>query len=973
MKSTVTRPEKFKIQNSKCKVILIGYGNTLRGDDGAGQRVAATVAEWDLPNVRSIAVHQLLPELSESLAATQLAIFVDVYLADTDQGIQVHCLHPNSHLSNHTRQVSNSRPAVGHTADPRSLLALTQAVYGTTPLSWWILIPVVQFEFGEQLSAIAEQGIHNALQQIQQLIGTISDQNITTEVAEEIRVRGTVQGVGFRPSIYRLAIASQLRGEVYNDAQGVLIRVAGQAQSLEQFVTQLQQESPPLAHITEVLRQPIKPYDIPFTQFNITPSLNTLGRTEITADAATCPQCLADVFNPSSRWYRYPFTNCTHCGPRFSIIRAIPYDRHHTSMSSFTLCSACQQDYDNMENRRFHAQPIACPTCGPKVWLEPSAMSSEQDVISSEQDVIAIASKLLLQGKIIAIKGLGGFHLACDATNETAVQTLRNRKQRIHKPFALMVKDPSAIAPYCTVNAETIQLLESAAAPIVLLPIRNHPTLRPKSAMIAPNVAPGLMTLGGMLPYTPLHHLLLQNIDRPLIMTSGNVSDQPQCIDNQAAREQLSSIANDFLLHDREIVNRLDDSVIRIVNHQTQILRRARGYVPSPIPLSPGFEQAPAILAMGSEMKNTFCLIQSGQAIISQHLGDLEQISTAYQQTLNLYLKLFDHQPEAIAIDLHPDYLSSKLGHELAISNHLHIVPIQHHHAHIAACIAEHQLPLHTPPVLGIALDGLGYGTDGTLWGGEFLLADYCTFQRLGSFQPIAMLGGTQAIRQPWRNTYAHLTTALGWHEVQSNYPDLELFAFLDQHAHPRLEQLLTKRINAPLASSCGRLFDAVAAALNLCPETCSYEGQAAIALESIATDFLANPQAQQTAELHAYPLAMEQDENGLTRLTFRPLWQALLTDLQQGLAKAEIAARFHLGLVQAIVHLTIKLHDQYSFNHVVLTGGVFQNLILQQQVSQRLVRLGFTVLTHHQVPANDGGLSLGQGAIAAARYLAGG
>jgi hydrogenase maturation protein HypF len=973
MKSTVTRPKRFTRQKETSNVLLIGYGNTLRGDDGAGQRVAETVAKWDLPNVRSLAVHQLMPELSESLAATQLAIFVDVYLADTDQGIQVHCLQANPHSSNHALPIRQAKHSMGHTANPRSLLALTQQVYDTTPLSWWILIPAVQFEFGEQLSAIAKQGIHDALQQIQQLIGTIPDQNITTEIAEEIRVRGTVQGVGFRPSIYRLAIASQLRGEVYNDAQGVLIRVAGQAEALDQFVTKLQQESPPLAHITEVLRQRIKPHDIPATQFNIMPSLNTWGRTEITADAATCPQCLADVFNPSSRWYRYPFTNCTHCGPRFSIIRTIPYDRHHTSMSSFTLCSACQQDYDNVTNRRFHAQPIACPTCGPKVWLEPSAMSSDQDVISSEQDVITTISHLLLQGKIIAIKGLGGFHLACDATNEAAVQTLRNRKRRAHKPFALMVKDPSTIAPYCTVNAETIQLLESSAAPIVLLPMRNHPTLCPTSAMIAPNVAPGLTTLGVMLPYTPLHHLLLQNIDRPIIMTSGNISDQLQCIDNQEAREQLGSIADYFLFHDRGIINRLDDSVMHIVNHQPQILRRARGYVPSPIPLPPGFEQAPVILAMGSEVKNTFCLIQSGQAIISQHLGDLEQISTAYEQTLNLYLKLFDHQPEAIAIDLHPDYLSSKLGHELAIANHLRTVPIQHHHAHIAACMAEHQLPLHTPPVLGIALDGLGYGADGTLWGGEFLLADYRTFQRLGSFQPIAMLGGSQAIRQPWRNTYAHLTTTLGWNEFQSNYPDLELFAFLDQHSHTALEQLLAKRINSPLASSCGRLFDAVAAALHLCPETCSYEGQGAIALESIATDFLAAPQGQQNADLHAYPFAIEQDQDGLTRLTFRPLWQALLADLQQGLAKAEIAARFHLGLVQAIVHLTIKLHDQYSFNRVVLTGGVFQNVILQEQVSQRLTQLGFTVLTHHKVPANDGGLSLGQGAIAAARYLAGG
>jgi hydrogenase maturation protein HypF len=967
MKSTVTRPEKFKVQSSKCKVILIGYGNTLRGDDGAGQRVAETVAEWNLPNVRSLAVHQLMPELSESLAAAQLAIFVDVYIADAEQDIQVHCLQANSHPSNNALQIPNPKHSMGHTADPLSLLALTQQVYATAPLSWWILIPAVQFEFGEQLSTVAEQGIQDALQHIQQLIRTIPDQvHMTVEVAEEIRVRGTVQGVGFRPTIYRLAIAAQLRGEVYNDAQGVLIRVAGKAESLEQFVKKLQPESPPLAHVTEILRQRINPHDIPFSQFTITPSLSTFGSTEITPDAATCPECLADIFDPVSRWYRYPFTNCTHCGPRLSIIQQIPYDRHHTSMAAFIPCSACQQEYDDVTNRRFHAQPIACPTCGPKIWLEPET----KDV---EHDAIATASALLLQGNIIAIKGLGGFHLTCDATNETAVQTLRNRKRRDHKPFALMVRDLAVIAPYCTLSSATTQLLESPAAPIVLLPMGNHHTICSRSLMIASNVAPGLTALGVMLPYTPLHHLLLQNIDCPIIFTSGNFSDEPQCIDNQEAREQLSHIADYFLFHNREIINRVDDSVMRVVNHQPQALRRARGYAPVPLFLPPGFEQAPAILAMGSEVKNTFCLIQSGQAILSQHLGDLEHVGTAYQQTLNLYLKLFEHQPQAIALDLHPDYLSTKLGHELAIANTLKTYPIQHHHAHIAACMVENQLPLHASPVLGIALDGLGYGADGTIWGGEFLLADYRTFQRLGSFKPIAMLGGAHAIHQPWRSTYAHLTTALGWNEFQSKYQDLELFAFLDQHPHAVLEQLLAKGVNSPLASSCGRLFDAVAAALGICRETCSYESQGAIALEAMAAEFLASPQGQQTTDLHAYPFAIDQDEDGLTRLEFRPLWQALLHDLQQGLAKPEIAARFHFGLAQAIAHLTIKLHDQHSFNRIVLTGGVFQNVILQQQVSQRLALLGFTVLTHHKVPANDGGLSLGQGAIAAARYLTGG
>jgi hydrogenase maturation protein HypF len=452
------------------------------------------------------------------------------------------------------------------------------------------------------------------------------------------------------------------------------------------------------------------------------------------------------------------------------------------------------------------------------------------------------------------------------------------------------------------------------------------------------------------------------------VFTSGNLADEPQCIDLPSARAKLGTIADYLLMHDREIVNRLDDSVVQIVERQPQILRRARGYAPTPISLPPGCDRWPSILAMGSELKNTFCLVRSGQAILSPHLGDLESAAPNYERTLNWYLNLFDHHPTAIAVDLHPEYLSTKLGQALAIANDLPIYPIQHHHAHIAACMVENQIPADTTPLLGIALDGLGYGEDGTIWGGEFLLADYRSFQRVAKFPSIAMLGGTQAIYQPWRNTYAHLIATFGWEELRLNYGDLELVSFLTDQPRSLLDRMLTTGINSPLASSAGRLFDAVAAALGICRSHCSYEGQGAITLESMATEFLAAKSGQQSAEKNAYPCPIKRPPGEPLTLGFRPLWQSLLQDLQQGLSQPEIAARFHLGLAHAIVNLTLELRQQYPCDRVALTGGVFQNALLQQQVKQHLSRSGFTVLTHHLVPSNDGGLSLGQGTIAAVR-----
>ncbi|MGI8501160.1 MAG: carbamoyltransferase HypF, partial [Hassallia sp.] len=660
---------------------------------------------------------------------------------------------------------------------------------------------------------------------------------------EEIRVYGTVQGVGFRPTVYRLAKVCGLRGEVFNDGQGVLIRVSGSDESITEFIQRLQEECPPLARINQLTRTPYQG-EFTFNNFVISTSVSNAVKTEIAADAATCPQCQEDIFNPLSRWYRYPFTNCTHCGPRLSIIRAIPYDRNNTSMAAFPMCSECAKEYNDVENRRFHAQPIACHICGPQVTLERADGKPITASMFSMLDDIDAVCTLLQKGEIVAIKGLGGIHLACDATQETAVQKLRDRKKRYHKAFALMARDITVIEEYCTPNAKEKELLESSAAPIVLMQKKGLGTgdwgLGNKEIrgerQIALSVAPGQNTLGFMLPYTPLHHLILKRMNRPIVLTSGNISDEPQCIDNEDARQKLGKIADYFLLHNREIVNRLDDSVVRVVDDKVQTIRRARGYAPAPINLPPGFNNVPHILAMGSELKNTFCLLRDGQAILSQHLGDLENAAAfnAYQDTLNLYFNLFEHKPEIISLDLHPEYLSTKLGKELADANKIKVYNIQHHHAHIAACMAENNIPLDSKPVLGIALDGLGYGEDGTLWGGEFLLADYRQFQRLATFKPVAMIGGKQAIYQPWRNTYAQLLSAFTWQDLKQEYRELEILQFLEKKPLNLLNQLIEKEINSPLASSVGRLFDAVAAAIGICREECSYEGQAAIAMEAL-------------------------------------------------------------------------------------------------------------------------------------------
>jgi len=774
------------------------------------------------------------------------------------------------------------------------------------------------------------------------------------DCAESIRVRGLVQGVGFRPTVWRLAREYGLRGWVGNDGAGVTALLCGAAADISALIDALQRAPPPLARIDAIERLPTEvPADC--EGFHIIESIADAVHTGVAPDAATCPDCLAEIFEPAARRYRYPFANCTHCGPRLSIIEAIPYDRSTTTMRAFGMCAACAAEYRDPADRRFHAQPIACAECGPRVWLEPAQPNA---------DVIDAARVLLLAGGIVAVKALGGFHLACDATDAAAVARLRKAKRRDAKPFALMARDVEVVRRYAVVTDADAAALCSVAAPIVVLETRAFEKTINTPAL--PGTAPGLTSLGFMLPATPLHHLLLRDIDRPLVMTSGNLADEPQCIDNDEAVARLHDIADHFLLHDRDIARRVDDSVVRVMGGAVRVLRRARGYAPAPLALPRGFEAAPPLLAMGGELKSTFALLRDGEAVLSHHMGDLENAPSFldYRRSIEQYRALFAHIPSAIAMDRHPDYLSTKHGRDLAAQVGLPVIEVQHHHAHLAACLAENGVKLDTGPVLGIVLDGLGWGDDGTIWGGEFLHGDYLGFHRLACLKPVAMPGGAQAIREPWRNTYAQIVAALGWRGFVATYGDTDLARYLASKPIAVLDGMIARSVNAPLTSSCGRLFDAVAAAAGLCRDRALYEGQAAMFLEAAADTEAAND------DRSAYPFAITKAPSGpLLHLDPAPMWAALLDDIAAGTPLPLIAGRFHGGLAIGLSRMVAALRVT---GRVALSGGVFQNRLLLEQVMRRLTAQGLEVLTHRLVPANDGGLALGQAAIAAAGMLAG-
>lgn len=747
---------------------------------------------------------------------------------------------------------------------------------------------------------------------------------------QRIIIEGTVQGVGFRPFVFQLASQLGVAGWVRNDNRGVTIEAEAAAPSLAAFVTALRTEKPPLAAITR-----LECSDLPATGtdgFAILESRGGLAaRVQIPPDAAVCGDCLRELFDPADRRHHYPFINCTHCGPRFTIVTGIPYDRPLTTMAGFNQCPACLAEYRDPASRRFHAQPNACPVCGPRLAL----LSTAGEPLPGDPLVETV--RRLREGAIVAVKGLGGYHLAVDATSEKAVRELRRRKRREEKPFAVMAAGLEAVEQFALVTDDEARLLEGVERPVVLLE-------KAPDFLLAEAVAPRNRFVGVMLPYTPLHYLLLEQDFLALVMTSANRSDEPIAYLDEESRTRLAGIADVFLSHDRPIHTRADDSVARILNGRALLLRRSRGYVPRAVQL-PG-EQLP-MLAVGAELKNTICFTRGDRAFPSQHLGDLQNLEThaAFTTAIAQLRELLEVTPVAVAHDLHPDYLSTRYALEEC---GLPAVGVQHHHAHLASCLAEHG---HEQPAIGVIFDGLGFGGDGTLWGGEFLVGDLRDFERVGHFRTVPLPGGDLAARQPWRMALSHLLDAYG-----GELPELACFDGLPANEFALVRQALAKGVNAPLASSCGRLFDAVAALLGV-RSVSNFEGQAAMELE-----MLANPKATVP-----YPFGLKM-EAGVLVFDPRPLVRAIVASVKTGENVALCAGRFHATLAEMVRQVCLVLRARRGLDTVALSGGVFQNALLTTLVRERLERAGFTVLTHSLVPPNDGGIALGQAVVAGRR-----
>lgn len=754
-------------------------------------------------------------------------------------------------------------------------------------------------------------------------------------IRKVVDVTGIVQGVGFRPFVYRLANQCGLTGVIANTPAGVSIEVQGEAAAVEKFLSRLPNEIPPLAKITALTPQDAEPREE--SSFQIVASrMDQSTRVLISPDVAICEDCYREMMSPRDRRFRYPFINCTNCGPRFTIIRDIPYDRERTSMAAFKMCAACQSEYENPVSRRFHAQPNACWDCGPQVMLL-RADGARIDVA----EPIREAARLLQQGSVVAVKGLGGFHLACDAQNELAVEKLRERKRRVEKPFAIMVRRAEDAEQFCVVDETARKLLNSLERPIVLLP------RRPEVAFAA-GVAPGNCFLGVFLPYTPLHLLLLQSGKfEALVMTSGNLSEEPIAIDNEEAIRRLHRIADAFLVHDREIVRRCDDSVVRVAAGQPQKLRRSRGFVPVPVHLE---KEMRAVLAVGGELKNTVCVVRGNEAFLSQHVGDLENLESYrfFEEAVEHLQRILETEPEIIAHDLHPDYFSTKWAQE---RGGVELVGVQHHHAHIAACMAENHLD---GKVIGFSLDGTGYGTDGAIWGGEVLVADYLGFERAGHLEYLPLPGGAAAIHEPWRMAVSYLVKHFGKDLERLGLPFL---AELDERKLSVVQQMIEREVNSPRTSSCGRLFDAVAAMVGL-RGTVNFEAQAAIELEMAARD--------STSEA-AYPLDMTL-QGAVWQIGTKSLFEWLLRDIRKQASVAEMARKFHNGLAMVLLDVAERIRDKTGIHRVCLSGGCFLNALLLETMIGELRERSFEVFFHTEVPAGDGGISLGQAVIAAHR-----
>ena len=764
---------------------------------------------------------------------------------------------------------------------------------------------------------------------------------VPTRERRGITVRGIVQGVGFRPYVYALARRHGLSGTVRNDAEGVRIEVEGAPEELERFVRALEEEAPPLAMIESVYWQPLATRG--GREFRIEESSEGLRRQALVSpDFATCDDCLAELLDPTNRRYRYPFTNCTNCGPRFTITRTVPYDRATTTMSGFTMCPDCLREYEDPADRRFHAQPNACPACGPRVRL----LDKFGHQLHAKPDDPILRTARMLRGRaIVAIKGLGGYHLACDPFDERAVRTLRGRKVRQDKPFALMARDLAQVRDLCRVGSEEQALLTSPARPIVLLERREN-------TGVADGVAPRQSTLGVMLAYTPLHHLLLRDAGIPLVMTSGNNSDEPIAYRDEEALEQLCEIADYFLIHDREIHMRCDDTVVRQARGRPYPVRRSRGYAPAPLRLAANFTRH--TLACGGELKNTFCLARDRHAFMSHHIGDMENYETlrSFREGIEHYSRLFDVSPELVAYDLHPEYLSTKYARELEETG-LPAVGVQHHHAHVASCLADNERPVDER-VIGVALDGTGYGTDGAIWGGEFFEGSLNRgFTRLAHLEYAPLPGGSAAIRQPWRMALAQLISLYG-EEDTLNLP-LAAVQQAGERSVMLIARLVEHKLNTPPTSSAGRLFDAVAALTGVPgTERTTYEGQAAVELELAA----GGPADR------GYPFRLRPKDQGWIVETGEIIHE-VVEDLLAGRATGEISSRFHRTMAEVVAAGCEKIRGARGTTAVALSGGSFQNMLLLQQVIKLLEGKGFQLYRHRRVPANDGGLAFGQAILA--------
>ncbi len=752
----------------------------------------------------------------------------------------------------------------------------------------------------------------------------------------KILISGIVQGVGFRPFVYRIAQESGIKGWVLNSAAGVVIDAEATEKQLADFIFELENNPPPLARIKSIEKKRLENL-CGYPDFRIRLSDQVAEkRVLVPPDVAICRDCLADIKDRNDRHFNYPFTNCTNCGPRFTIVRDLPYDRAQTSMAAFPMCDECAAEYDSPEDRRFHAQPVACPHCGPHIWM----VNSRGDKLRGNwQDQF---HRAINSGQIVALRGLGGFHLICDAFDQNAIERLRDRKKRPAKPFAVMVRDIETLKKYCVVSEKEANLISGPAAPIVLLRLKAE-------ANLPLSLAPGLQSLGVMLPYTPLHCMLFDDNTEMLIMTSGNKSNMPICKDNDEAFDQLSEIADVFLLHDREIVNRADDSVVRIIGSRLQYIRRSRGYVPLPIEIPAG-EDKVNIMGAGGEMKNVFCLLKGRQAFMSQHIGEMgtKEALDNYQYSCSNFQKLIDCSPSIVGYDMHPGYQASNYVERM---DWLYKYPVQHHHAHLASCLADNDL---NETVIGVIMDGTGYGTDGRIWGFELLTGNYNDFQRHYHLQYIPLPGSDRAVRR-------NILTGYSW--LRKAYDDdaRELARDLWPEHIQELQiadQMIKGNINSPLCSSAGRLFDALSAINNICLEN-TYEGQATV---EMAETILGMESENSSTDCYRYKITDDE-------INLEPMIRGIVEDIKQGTDRQHIVLKIHETLVSVIKDCVVQISEATDLKTVVLSGGVFQNLYLAERVPYELQKCGLKVFSHCQVPANDGGLALGQAAIAYWRW----